>query len=433
MHFSTGTPHSFNPTSEIITIGDEILIGQTIDTNSAWIGEKLSLMGIPVLRIISISDHPDEIRSALRDSMSRSRVVLVTGGLGPTNDDRTKATLAEFFNSRLVVDPDVIGDIEKLWGRRNIPISKVNRDQALVPHNCTVIRNPNGTAPGMWFESAGTIVIAMPGVPFEMKGIMDGGVLPKLAAFFNAPPVLHKTIMTTGIGESAMAAIIEKWESALPENFSLAYLPSPGMVKLRITGRGEDTGIVREKLETLTDQLSTLIPEWVYGYEDQSIEEVVAELLTQRGLTVCTAESCTGGLIASRITQLPGSSAYYKGSIVAYSNEVKQTQLEVSASQLQRFGAVSSEVVGEMASHARRLLKTDYSVAVSGIAGPDGGTPEKPVGTVWIAVSGPGGTVSERFFMGEHRGRNILKASQSALNMLRLRVLKDATDREKIF
>jgi nicotinamide-nucleotide amidase len=364
------------------------------------------MLGLPVSRIISISDNPDEICSALTDSMSRAQVVLITGGLGPTNDDLTKVTLAKFFNSRLVVDSDVLADIEKLWGSRNMPLSPVNRDQALVPHNCSVIRNPNGTAPGMWFESAGTVVVSMPGVPYEMKGMMEQGILPKLAAFFNAPPVIHKTIMTTGIGESSLAAIIEKWESSIPENYSLAYLPSPGVVKLRITGRGKNTETIKEMIAGLTRQLCAIIPEWVYGFDDLSIEEVLAELLLVKQLTVCTAESCTGGLIASRITQIPGSSAYYKGSVVAYSNDVKVSHLHVLESSLERFGAVSSEVVAEMASHARSIFNTDYSIAVSGIAGPDGGTKEKPVGTVWIAVSGPNGTESERFSMGGHRGRN---------------------------
>jgi nicotinamide-nucleotide amidase len=412
-----------NPKAEIITIGDEILIGQTIDTNSAWLGDNLSQLGIPVSRIVSISDQPDEIRSALADSMGRAKLVLVTGGLGPTNDDRTKKTLADFFGSTMIVNPDVLADIEKLLTSRNIAVSQLNRDQALVPHNCRVIRNPSGTAPGMWFEQKGCVVISMPGVPYEMKAMMEHTLLKAISEYFNTPPIIHKTIMTTGIAESRLAAHIKNWEDQLPDGFSLAYLPSPGIVKLRITARGNDTEAVRARMDQLVQGLLPLISDWHFGFDDRPLEQVTGDLLTSSGLTVATA----GGTVASLLTSIPGSSAYFKGSVVAYSNDIKESLLRVNKTTLAEHGAVSREAVEEMAASARDIFQTDYSVAVSGIAGPDGGTNEKPVGTVWIAVAGPTSVESSRFSMGEHRGRNITKSALAALNMLRIMVLNDAT------
>ncbi|MFH0761748.1 MAG: competence/damage-inducible protein A [Bacteroidota bacterium] len=414
-----------NPISEIITIGDELLMGHTIDTNSAWIGDRLSKIGLPVRRIISISDEPEEIRSALEDSMKRADLILITGGLGPTNDDRTKKTLAEFFNSRLIINQDILSDIEKLWGKRRVPLIGLDRDQSQVPDNCRVIRNPNGTAPGMWFELNGKIIISMPGVPFEMKGMMEETILPALQDHFKAPEVIYKTVMTAGVGESVLATRIKPWEDCIPEGFSLAYLPSPGIVKLRITGKGSDTKEVKKRMHMLVEMLVRLIPDWVYGYDDETLPEVTGRLLFKNKLTLATAESCTGGTIASLITSVPGSSAWYRGSIVAYSNDIKESLLDVPANTIEIYGAVSQEVVEKMASAARIKIGADYAVAVSGIAGPDGGSAEKPVGTVWIAVSGPKTTTSKLFTMGEHRGRNIMRASLVALNMVRIRVLKD--------
>ena len=416
-----------NPISEIITIGDELLIGQTIDTNSAWMGERLSMIGLPVRRITSISDEPAEIRSALDDSLKRADLILITGGLGPTNDDRTKKTLGEFFCSRFILNQVVLSDIERLWSKRNAPVVGVNRDQALVPDNCRVIRNFNGTAPGMWFERDGKIVISMPGVPFEMKGMMETTILPALQEHFKAPAIIYKTIMTTGVGESALALKIKAWEDTLPKGFSLAYLPSPGIVKLRITGKGPDTGAVIKRIDRLLDGLIELIPDWVYGYDEETLEQVMGALLLKNKFTLATAESCTGGTIASLITSVPGSSAWYRGSIVAYANEIKEKLLDIPKETIELHGAVSREVVERMASSARVKLEADYAIAVSGIAGPDGGTPEKPVGTVWIAVSGPKESESKLFALGDHRERNIMRASLAALNMLRVRVLKDTT------
>ncbi len=413
-----------NPTSEIITIGDEILIGQTIDTNSAWIGERMSMIGIPVKRIISISDSPDEIKSALADSMSRADVVLLTGGLGPTNDDLTKSTLADFFDSELIEDKIVLDDIIQMWQTRNVPISSMNRAQAMVPGNCRVIRNPQGTAPGMWFEKDGKVVVSMPGVPYEMISIMETSVLSLLSAHFKTPVILHKTIMTTGIPESKLAARLTNWEKAIPENFSLAYLPSPGMVRLRITGTGESRIGLEAKMALLTQSLVELVKDAHFGYDDISIEEKIGQMLTEGLLSVSTAESCTGGSIARLITRIPGSSLYFKGSIVAYSNEIKVKYLDVPELMLNRYGAVSQQVVEQMAKSCLLHFDTDFSVATSGIAGPDGGTVSKPVGTTWIAVACRKGISSHCFQFGEHRERNVVKASLAALNMLRIEVLK---------
>lgn len=415
-----------NPVTEIITIGDELLIGQTIDTNSAWMGERLSRIGLPVRRITSISDEPAEIRSALEDGMKRADLILITGGLGPTNDDRTRNTLGDFFHSRFVVSEEVYADIVKRLTLLNVPVIDINRDQALVPDNCRVIRNPNGTAPGMWFERDGKIIIAMPGVPYEMKGMMEATILNALREHFRSPAVLHKTIMTAGVAESVLAHRIKHWEDSFPEGFTLAYLPSPGTVRLRITGKGPDTGAVEQEMKRLLDGLAGLIPDWIYGYDEETLPEATGKLLLNHKLTLATAESCTGGTIASLITSVPGSSAWYRGTVVAYSNDIKESLLEVPKSTIETYGAVSREVVESMADHARVKLGADYVIAVSGIAGPDGGSTEKPVGTVWIAVAGPGATESKLFMMGDHRERNIMKASLAGLNMLRIRVLKDA-------
>lgn len=416
-----------SPISEIITIGDEILIGQIIDTNSAWIGERMSMIGIPVKRIISISDNPGEIRSALADSLSRADVVLITGGLGPTNDDRTKSALAEFFNSELIEDKIVLEDILHLLKIGNYPASSLNLAQALVPHNCRAIRNPQGTAPGMWFEQNGKVVISMPGVPYEMKSIMETYVLSSLSACFKTPVILHKTIMTSGMPESRLAALLSDWEAALPGDFTLAYLPSPGMVKLRITGTGDNLPALEIKMTDLTQSLVDRVKDYHFGFDGISLEEKIGQILNESHLTVATAESCTGGSIAGLITRIPGSSSYFKGSIVAYANEIKMKYLDVSETMLSRHGAVSQEVVEQMAKSCLVHFNTDFSVATSGIAGPDGGTVSKPVGTTWIAVASRKGVSSHCFHFGEHRERNVVRASMAALNMLRIEVLKETT------
>ncbi|MFA7409865.1 MAG: competence/damage-inducible protein A [Bacteroidales bacterium] len=415
-----------NPIAEIIAIGDEILIGQTVNTNSAWIGQRMSEAGIPVKRAIVISDDPTEIAASLEEALQRADIVLITGGLGPTRDDLTKNTLAQFFGSTLVRDDQVTQDILKLLASRNVPMIDLNLDQALVPNNCRVIRNANGTAPGMWFEKDQQVIVSMPGVPYEMKVMMDEQVIPALLSAFKVPAIVRKTIMTTGIPESKLAASIADWELSLPEGVSLAYLPSPGIVKLRLSVSGENQMKLRQLINNLADQLVTIIPEAVFGYDDLTLEEVVGVLLRERKQTVATAESCTGGTLASLITRVPGSSDYYKGSIVAYANEIKTTFLKVPGEMIQAHGAVSCEVVERMATNIRDIFAVDYAVAISGIAGPAGGTTDKPVGTTWIGVASSYGVESACYQMGEHRERTIHKAALAGLNLLRLSILKDA-------
>jgi len=358
--------------------------------------------------------------------LQRAQIVLVTGGLGPTRDDRTKNALADIFGSRLVRDEVVTQDIRNLLKSRNVPIIDLNLDQALVPDNCQVIRNAQGTAPGMWFEREGRVVVSMPGVPYEMKAMMEDHIIPGLIRRFKVPFIIRKTVMTTGIPESKLAARISDWELALPEGVSLAYLPSPGIVKLRLSVSGPDHLELRKLINRLADELVELIPEAVFGYDDLSLEEVVGVLLREGKLTVATAESCTGGNLARLITRVPGSSDYYKGTIVAYANEIKSRFLHVPEETLNTFGAVSRETVEHMAGEIRQLFAVDYAVAVSGIAGPAGGSPGKPVGTTWIAVAGPNGVESACYQMGEHRERMIHKAALAGLNQLRISILKDA-------
>jgi nicotinamide-nucleotide amidase len=383
------------------------------------------MIGIPVKRIISISDNPDEIKSVLADSMSRASVILITGGLGPTNDDKTKLTLADFFQSELVENEEVFQDILQILTSRNFPVSALNRAQALVPQNCIAIRNPQGTAPGMWFEKDGKVVVSMPGVPFEMKSIMETTVLARLAEFFHAPAILHKTIMTTGVPESKLASMLQDWEKVLPGNFTLAYLPSPGMVRLRISGTGGDQSALEKGINDLTGSLVHILKDFHFGYDETSLEETIGQMLSNNHYTVSTAESCTGGSIASLITRIPGSSMYFKGSVIAYANEIKTKFLDVNELLLEQHGAVSQQVVEQMAKSCRLQFKTHFSIATSGVAGPGGGTISKPVGTTWIAVASEKGVFSECFKFGEHRERNIVKASLAALNMLRIELLKE--------
>jgi nicotinamide-nucleotide amidase len=405
--------------AEIITIGDELLIGQVIDTNSAWIGQQMNLIGVRIQRITSISDNAPEILTNLNDALRRSEIVLITGGLGPTRDDITKQTLCEFFKTKLVFNPEAYNDIEGFFKRKGLAITELNRQQAMLPEACITIKNPIGTARGMWFETDERIVVSMPGVPFEMKGMMSDYVLPKLAKLVGNQALVHKTILTTGIGESFLAARIEPWENQLPENMKLAYLPSPGMVRLRITASGPDLNHLKQSVDEQVERLKPYANDYIFGFDDEQLAQVVGRLLQQKEASLSTAESCTGGYVSHLITSIPGSSAYFMGAVVSYSNQVKMNQLGVSYSSLVQFGAVSQQVVEQMALGANQLLQTDYAVAVSGIAGPDGGTDQKPVGLVWIAVAGPKGVKSAEFRFGDDRERNIRRAALAALNMLR--------------
>jgi len=407
----------------IITIGDEILIGQTADTNSAWIGSELSKSGFDIFRITTVHDGREDILYALCEVSGKADVVLITGGLGPTSDDITKPVLCEFFNTQLVLNEEVFKMIEEMMARRKNPMNENNRRQAFVPQSCRVLKNAKGTAPGMWFEKDGTIFISMPGVPVEMKYIMTEHVIPELNKRFTSQVIMHRNIMTYGTFEAKLAEILTGFEKELPENIKLAYLPSSGVIKLRLTGRGKDRPGLQELMSGQVASLYKIIPEYIYGENEDSLEKVAGDLLREKNQTLCSAESCTGGEIAHLITAIPGCSDYYKGSVIAYANTIKTRILNVPDYILQEHGAVSEEVVNLMANEARKLLDADYCIATSGIAGPDGGTESKPVGTLWMAVASEKGTVTENRVFGTDRITNIKRFSLAALNLLRLQII----------
>ena len=411
--------------AEIITIGDEILIGQIVDTNSAWMGEQLNLHGIEVYQVTSVHDDHNHILKAFAEAEENADLVLITGGLGPTKDDITKKCLCEYFGTELVFYPEVLEHVQSLLSSRNVKINQLNRDQALLPASCTVLHNSAGTASGMWFERNGTIFISMPGVPFEMEAIMTEEVFPRLVKLGITQSIVHKTVQTIGLPESMLAEKIEKWENALPEFIKLAYLPSAISVRLRLSAYGTDQAMLEAEIDTQVKELLTIIPEHVFGFDEDNLPLVIGRLLVETSKTLSVAESCTGGNIAHFITSNPGSSAYFKGGVVSYSNEIKTKVLDVPAEMIESFGAVSQQVAEAMAIGARKVLNTDYSLATTGIAGPDGGTDEKPVGTVWIAVAGPSGVKSKKFIFMHNRERNIIRSTQTALNLLRTIILTD--------
>ncbi|MCK9411991.1 MAG: competence/damage-inducible protein A [Prolixibacteraceae bacterium] len=404
---------------DIITIGDEILIGQIVDTNSAWMAQKLNDEGINVRQIISISDDPDHITETFIESARKVDLVIVTGGLGPTKDDKTKDTICDFFGTKLVANADVLENIEELLSKRGIALNRLNRDQALVPEGSHVFQNKLGTAPGLLLRKNGCSFIFMPGVPYEMKYLMEFEVLPYLRNNFQTTTILHRTVLTQGLPESMLAEKIADWEDALPGFIKLAYLPSPQGVRLRLSARGMEQALMEAEVASQITGLQKLIAPNIYGYNDESPAESIGKLLTEKGWTVSTAESCTGGAIAKLFTENPGSSDYFKGSVVAYSNEIKKDILGVKEELLNQHGAVSREVVESMALNGCRVMKTDFAIATSGIAGPGGGTEEKPVGTVWIAVAFRDQVVSQLFNFGNDRERNITRTSQNSLFMLR--------------
>jgi nicotinamide-nucleotide amidase len=403
--------------ASIITIGDEILIGQIIDTNSAWISSHLNAAGIIVKEIRSIGDNKEQIIGTITEMMEISDLVLITGGLGPTNDDITKNVLCELFSSKLILSEEVLQNINDFITQRGFKMNSNNHSQAMVPDNATVLTNKMGTAPGMLFKRNNKYLISMPGVPFEMKHLMETQVLPFIKKSFINKPIRHKTLLVHGLPESMLAEKIAEWENALPEFVKLAYLPSPGFIRLRLSiyaVEPEHNMLINK----LTSSLKEIIPENIFAEEDVKPEVLIGQLLKAQGKTLSTAESCTGGKIASLITSIPGSSAYFKGTVVSYSNEVKQNVLKVNPSDLIKFGAVSQQVVEQMATAALDLLKTNYSIAVSGIAGPDGGTHDKPVGTIWIAVASQERTVSKKYQSLNDRETNILRAANTAMAML---------------
>ena len=412
--------------TEIITIGDEILIGQIVDTNSAWMAEKLNQIGISVFQITTITDNREHIMKAIEEALNRVDIVLVTGGLGPTSDDVTKKTLAEFFDSKLILNEEVLASVKKRLEERNIQLNDLIRGQAYVPDKCRAFVNEWGTAPGMWFETNGKVLVSMPGVPTEMKGIMEKYVISGLKHKYRLPVILHRTLLTYGTFEAQLSGLLEDFEKALPDNIKLAYLPSAGRVRLRLTAKGDD----EKKLELLLDkfeaEMMKRVGEYVYGKNGDTLEQITGDLLRKKGKTLATAESCTGGMVSHLITTVPGSSDYYKGSVISYANEVKINVLGVPEEVISKQGAVSREVVEQMAAGVSNKLKTDYAIAISGIAGPTGGTPDKPVGTVWIAVKSPEKTITEKFIFGFTRLENITRAAYTSLNMLRKLLLNES-------
>ena len=407
--------------AEIITIGDEILIGQIVDTNSAFIAKELDKIGIAVHQITSIEDERNHILNTLKEASNRAEVVIVTGGLGPTKDDVTKACLCEYFDDTLKQDDAVLSHIEALFEKYiDTPISDLNRKQALVPLKATVLSNIYGTAPGMWFEQDDVVYISLPGVPFEMKALMENEVLPRLQQNFKRPFIVHKTVITYGVGESALAETIETWEANLPEFIKLAYLPNLGKVRLRLTARGVDEGVLKSSIEEQVAQLHKIIGEVIVGYEDEDpIEVEIGKMLTKQNLSIATAESCTGGRIANLLATPPGASAYFKGSVVAYASQSKIDVLNISDSLINEHSVVSAEVAQAMAMKAKELFKTDYAIATTGNAGPTKGDSPAEIGTVFIGIATPAKVYVKEYSFGNNREKVIGKTINKALELLR--------------
>ena len=448
---------------EIINIGDEILIGQVINTNAAWMAEELNKNGFKAYQFTVISDERDHILQGLEDALSRADVVLISGGLGPTKDDITKETICEFFNTKLVFNEEAFQNIEALFSRRGYQVTEVNRKQAELPENCITLPNRLGTARGMLFDSGSrvkvqgsriegrgkreeelnarsenreakielptaycqlpTVFIFLPGVPFEMKDMFTREVIPRLKERFASQAIYHKTVLTQGKGESFIADILEDWENNLPEHIKLAYLPQPGIVRLRLSATGSEEEVLQQEVESKISELLQIIPELIFGYDDDTLESIVGQLLMQHKQTLAIAESATGGYIAHLVTSVSGSSSWFQGSVVAYSNRSKEDILYVKKETLESHGAVSEQVVLEMALGARARFRTDYAIATTGIAGPTGGTPDKPIGTVWIGITTPDGVFAKYFEFGDNRERNIRKTALQALNLLRKELL----------
>ena len=403
----------------IITIGDEILIGQIVDTNSVSIAKHLNAAGIVVHEKVSIGDDSTQIVRSVERALGDSNVVVITGGLGPTKDDITKKTLAGMFGCELVPDQRVADHVKRMLEGRGIEFNELNRGQAMVPACCTVLFNAHGTAPGMWFERNGKVVVSLPGVPYEMEHLMQDEVMPRLKAHFELRQIVHRTMITAGLPESMLAAKIEAWENALPSYLKLAYLPTPGAVRLRLSAYEVEGESVSKEIERQFEALRKIIPHNIIGYETATMQELVHKLLTERGLTLATAESCTGGSIAARFTAMPGASAYFLCGVVSYSNASKHDILGVAPEVIARHGAVSEEVARRMAEGARRISGADCAIATTGIAGPAGGSAEKPVGTVWIAVATPHRTTAILKQCGSDRGQIIDRASAFAISLLR--------------
>ncbi len=410
--------------STIVTIGDEILIGQILDTNSQYISQKLNEAGITVRERTSIGDDAEQIERALERALGDSDVVIITGGLGPTKDDITKHTLARWFGSRLVFDERTAEHVRTLLARRGIEFNELNRGQAMVPECCTVLFNAHGTAPGMWFERDGKVAVSLPGVPFEMKHLMEDEVMPRLRKRFTLRAIVHRTMITAGIAESVLAERIAGWEDALPQGLKLAYLPAPNIVRLRLSAYEADGAEMRAAIEREFAKLYRIIPENIVGFEQASVQELVHNRLIESGRTLAVAESCTGGAIASMFTAMAGASKYLLCGVVSYSNESKTCILGVEPETIERYGAVSEQVARQMADGVRRISRADYAVATTGIAGPTGGTAEKPVGTVWIGIATPERTFAVLRDCGTDRSQVISRASAYAVSLLHEQLMK---------
>lgn len=400
--------------ASIITIGDELLIGQVVNTNASWIAAELETNNIHVSRIVTIADDFHDITNTLSEALLQSDVVIITGCLGPTKDDITKMALCDYFGMQLVMHEPSLANVVDFFTKRGLPISAINKMQALVPDGCEPLVNKVGTAPGMWFEREGKIIVSLPGVPFEMRWLMSEYVLPKLQGYLGVEAILHKTILTCGIGESFLSELLETWEAALPQNFRLAYLPDAGKVRLRLSARGDYKVTLQGQIETQLATLKVLISDYIYGYDDENFASVVGKLLRNKSATLATAESCTGGELGHQITEISGASDYYLGGVITYSNQLKEQLLGVSADTLANYGAVSSKTAQEMASGCRKLFKSDFAIATTGIAGPTGGTEEKPLGTVWIAIASKNGVVSQKYVFrttrAQHQERTVNQA-----------------------
>jgi nicotinamide-nucleotide amidase len=409
----------------LVTIGDEILIGQVIDTNSAWMGQELNLRGIKVKETISISDTSEAIIDTLKSVFEKSDLILMTGGLGPTKDDITKKAITEYYGVGMAFHEPTFEWIQRFFKKLQKSTTEAHKEQCFMPVNATLLNNKMGSAPGMWFDEKGKVLVSMPGVPYEMKSIMEEEVFPRLKERFVSKPIVHKTILTIGEGETRIADQIEDFENSLPENIKLAYLPNLGMVRLRLTATGEDEQMLNTLLDSKVKELQSLIPDLIFGYGTNTIQKAVGELFIKKGKTIATAESCTGGYLSHLITSVPGASAYFMGGTTPYSNQMKEKILNVKAETLSTFGAVSEETVIEMVKGALDLLATDIALSVSGIAGPGGGTPDKPVGTIWLAIGDKNKIETLKLQLGKDRLKNIQYTAITALNMMRKFLLKE--------
>jgi nicotinamide-nucleotide amidase len=411
----------------IVTIGDEILIGQIVDTNSGYIAKALDKIGVQTTEMLSISDEKQHILNTFSTLQNKVDMVIITGGLGPTKDDITKHTFCEYFDDVLVVNQQVLNHVtEMIEGFYKRPITQLNKDQALVPSKCEILFNKMGTAPGMWMKKENTVYISLPGVPFEMKHIVDNVIVPKIVTEYKRPYIVHKTILTYGQGESMVAERIESWETNLPEFIKLAYLPNPGRVRLRLTARGENKEILEKAIAENVQSLTKIIGDIIVGFdEDETIEVIVGRLLQQQGKTIATAESCTGGKIAQMLTSVSGASAYFRGSVVSYATDIKISVLGIDAELIEKFSVVSAEVASEMALGVQKLMRTDYAIATTGNAGPDKGDADAEVGTVFIALATPNGVLTAEFNFGQPREKVIDRAVNKSFEILQKEILKN--------